>query len=249
MMMKVFRKIIEINEELCDGCGKCVPSCAERAISVINGKARLVKDTYCDGLGSCVGECPTGALSVIEREAEDFDERSVEEHLKSIERYSHDNQASGGCPSGTLSFIGSGSRNNTSRASSELSHWPVQIRLVPPKADFLKGADLFIVSDCAAIAYPDLHRDFIKGRAVLIGCPKFDDPYEYTRRFSDIFKTSNIKSVVVLVMQVPCCQGFPAMVRQSMERAGRNVPMETIVINSRGEIMGREKSGTAFTTA
>jgi len=248
--MKVFRKIIEINEELCDGCGQCVPSCSEGAIEIIDGKAKLVKENYCDGLGACIGDCPTGALSITEREAEDFDEKAVEEHLKTIERYSQDYQTSGGCPSTELrSFMASGSRNQTLRSSSELSHWPIQIRLVPPKADFLKGADLFIASDCTAIAYPDLHRDFIKGRAVLIGCPKFDDSYEYTRRLTDIFKVSSIKSVTVLVMEVPCCQSFPAMVQQSMERAGRNVPMETIVVDSRGEILSRERSGPAFTTA
>lgn len=236
--MKVIRKIIEINEELCDGCGQCVPSCLEGAIEIIDGKAKLVKETYCDGLGTCIGDCPTGALSIIEREAEDFDEEAVEEHLKTIEK-----------PSEEYSFDDTVSRKHTLRASSELSHWPVQIRLVPPKADFLKGADLFISSDCAAVAYPDLHRDFIKDRAVMIGCPKYDDPYEYTRRFSEIFKTANIKNITVLVMEVPCCQGFPSMVQHGMERAGKSIPMETIVINSRGEIVNREKSDTAFTTA
>jgi NAD-dependent dihydropyrimidine dehydrogenase PreA subunit len=248
--MKVFRKIIEINEELCNGCGQCVLSCAEGAIRVIDGKAKLVREIYCDGLGACIGECPTGALTITEREAEDFDEKAVEEHLKTVAKQPMELKMGGVCPSTqTRTFEVSGAQNHSAKAVSELSHWPVQIRLVPPKADFLRGADLLIASDCTAVASPNFHRDFLKGRAVLIGCPKFDDSYEYIRRFTDIFKTSGIKSATVLVMEVPCCQSFPAMVQQAMERAGKNVPLETIVINSRGEILSREKSGPDFTTA
>jgi len=248
--MKVYRKIIEINEELCNGCGQCVPSCAEGAIKVIDGKAKLVKDIYCDGLGACIGECPTGALTITEREADDFDEKAVEEHLKTMAKQPVELKMAAGCPSTQVqTFEPSGGQNHAVKAVSELYHWPVQIRLVPPKADFLRGADLLIASDCTAVASPNFHRDFLKGRAVLIGCPKFDDSYEYIRRFADIFKTSGIKSVTILTMEVPCCQGFPAMVRQGMDRAGKTIPAETIVINSRGEILSREKSGPEFTTA
>lgn len=248
--MKVFRKIIQINEELCNGCGQCVPSCAEGAIMVIDGKAKLVREIYCDGLGACIGECPTGALTITEREAEDFDEKAVEEHLKTAAGRPAEFKMAGGCPSTQIqSFEIYGANNHAAKAASELSHWPVQIRLVPPRAEFLKGADLLIASDCTAVASPNFHRDFLKGRAVVIGCPKFDDSYEYIRRFADIFKTSGIKSITVLVMEVPCCQSFPAMVRQGIDRAGKNIPMETIVINSRGEILSREKSGPEFTTA
>jgi len=248
--MKVFRKIIEINEELCNGCGQCVPSCAEGAIKVIDGKAKLVKEIYCDGLGACIGECPTGALNITEREAEDFDEKAVEEYLKTIEKQPLEFKKTSACPSSMMqSFEVSGGYNQNLKAVSELSHWPVQIKLVPPKAPFLKGADLLIASDCTTIASPNFHRDFLKGRVVLIGCPKFDDSYEYIRRFTDIFKTSGIKSITALVMEVPCCQGFPAMIQQAMERASKNIPMETIVINARGEILSREKYGPDFTTA
>jgi ferredoxin len=249
-IMKVFRKIIEINEELCNGCAQCVPSCAEGAIKVIDGKAKLVKEIYCDGLGACIGECPTGALTITEREAEDFDEIAVEEHLKTMEKQPQEFKMANGCPSAQIqAFEVSGAQGQAVKTVSELSHWPVQIRLVPPKASFLKGSDLLIASDCTAIASPNFHRDFLKGRAVLIGCPKFDDSYEYIRRFTDIFKVSGIKTITVLVMEVPCCQNFPGMVQQGMERAGKNMPMETIVINSRGEILSREKSGLEFTTA
>jgi Fe-S-cluster-containing hydrogenase component 2 len=249
-IMKVFRKIIEINEELCNGCGQCVLSCAEGAIKMIDGKAKLVKEIYCDGLGACIGECPTGALNITEREAEDFDEKAVEQHLKTMEKRPEEFKMAAACPSAQIqSFEAPGAYGQNMKGLSELSHWPVQIRLVPPKAPFLKGADLLIASDCTAIASPNFHRDFLKGRVVIIGCPKFDDTYEYIRRFTDIFKTSGIKSATVLVMEVPCCQSFPAMVQQAMERAGKNVPMETIVISSRGEILSREKSGPDFTTA
>jgi len=250
--MKVYRKIIEINEELCNGCGQCVPSCAEGALKVIDGKARLVKEIYCDGLGACMGECPTGALIVTEREADDFDEKAVEDHLIAMEKEEHPQtlKPAYGCPSSNIqSFEASNAYGNPVKAVSELSHWPVQIRLVPPKAAFLKGADLLIASDCTAVASPNFHRDFLRGRAVMIGCPKFDDTYEYIRRFADIFKASNVKSLTVLVMDVPCCQSLPAIVQQGMDRAGKNIPMVTIVINAAGEILSREKSGPEFTTA
>jgi NAD-dependent dihydropyrimidine dehydrogenase PreA subunit len=248
--MKVYRKIIEINEELCDGCGQCVPSCAEGALKIVDGKARLVKEIYCDGLGACLGECPTGALKVIEREADDFDERAVEEHLKALEAAPKELKMACGCPSTQIrSFEPAGAQNNNAKAISELSHWPVQIRLVPPNAAFLRGADLLVASDCTAIASPNFHRDYLKGKVVLIGCPKFDDTYEYIRRFSDIFKASNVKSVTVLVMDVPCCQGMPSIIQQGMERAGKNIPLEAITISGKGDILSREKSGPEFTTA
>lgn len=248
--MKIYRKIIEINEELCDGCGQCIPSCAEGALKIVDGKARLVKEIYCDGLGACLGECPTGALRVIEREAEDFDEKAVEQHLKVLDSAPKELTMASGCPSTQIrSFETAGVFGNNTKAVSELSHWPVQIRLVPPNAGFLRGADLLIASDCAAVASPNFHRDYIKGRVVLIGCPKFDDTYEYIRRFSDIFKASNVKSLSVLVMDVPCCQSMPGIVQQGMERAGKNVPMETITISGKGDVLSREKSGPDFTTA
>jgi len=246
--MKVHRKIIEINEELCDGCGQCVPSCAEGALKIVDGKARLVKEIYCDGLGACLGECPTGALKITEREADDFDEKAVDEHLKAEEAAPKELKMACGCPSTQIrSFETSGL--NSAKAASELSHWPVQIRLVPPNAAFLKGADLLVASDCTVIASPNFHRDYLKGRVVMIGCPKFDDTYEYIRRFSDIFKASNVKSVTVLVMDVPCCQGMPSIVQQGMERAGKNIPLEAITISGKGDILSREKSGPEFTTA
>ena len=250
--MKVQRKIIEIDEELCNGCGQCVPSCAEGALQIVEGKARLVKDIYCDGLGACLGECPTGALTIIEREADEFDEDAVEEYLSAKAKEEKPQEATMGCdcPSTRIqSFAPAEScqdanrpkmRENVNQASA-LSHWPVQIRLVPPTAPFLKGADLLVAADCVPVAYPYFHRDFIEGKSVLVGCPKFDNAQEYIQRFADIFRTADIKSVTVVVMEVPCCQGMPVIVEKGMEMAGKKIPVEKVVISERGDILGREK--------
>ncbi|MFC1534971.1 ATP-binding protein [Thermodesulfobacteriota bacterium] len=248
--MKVDRKIIEIDEELCDGCGQCVPSCAEGALQIFDSKARLVADVYCDGLGACLGECPTGALTIVEREADDFDEDAVEEHLssKAKEEITEVATMACGCPSTQIqSFVPSESCQDANkpvvheRAVSALSHWPVQIRLVPPNAPFLKGADLLVAADCTPIAYPNFHRDFLEGKAVMVGCPKFDDAQEYIQKFADIFSMADIKSVTIAVMEVPCCQGLPIIVEKGMEIAGKKIPVEKVVISGRGDILDREK--------
>ncbi len=246
--MKVMRKIIEIDEELCDGCGQCVPACAEGAIQVIDGKAKLVAEKYCDGLGACLGECPNGALKVIEREAEDFDEEAVEEYLKEkeAEEKKAEEFVAPACPSARLQTFAPASAceeanvptQQTSTVSA-LSHWPVQIHLVPPTAPFLKDAELLIVADCVPIAYPTLHQDFIKGKVVLVGCPKFDDIPQYIQKFTDIFKSANIKNITAVVMEVPCCSGLPMIVKKAMEAAGKEIPMEQVVISTRGQVLKR----------
>ena len=237
--MKVNRKIIEINEELCDGCGQCVPSCAEGALKIVDGKARLVKDIYCDGLGACLGECPTGALTIIEREADEFDEEAVEEYLRSNEKKEGDKEETlaCGCPSSLIQSFGSMDSCEAANIptvqtsqSSELSHWPVQIRLIPPDAPFLKGADLLVAADCTPIAYPNFHKDFLKGRAVMVGCPKFDNSEEYIQKFAEIFRKADPKSITIVVMEVPCCQGMPVIVEKAMELSGKRIPMEKIII-------------------
>ena len=248
--MKVNRKIIEIDEELCDGCGQCVPSCAEGALEIVDGKAKLIADLYCDGLGACLGECPTGALQVVEREADEFDEEAVEEYLSSKPQEAPVEEATMacGCPSTKIQSFAqaapqqeSGDPAVQTRADSALAHWPVQIKLVPPTAPFLKGADLLVAADCTPVAYPNFHQDFLKGKAVMVGCPKFDDVQEYTQKFADIFNTAGVRSVTVVVMEVPCCQGLPIIVEKGMEAAGKKVPMEKVVISARGELLGREK--------
>jgi NAD-dependent dihydropyrimidine dehydrogenase PreA subunit len=244
--MKISRKIIEIDEELCDGCGQCVPSCAEGALQIIDGKAKLVAEVYCDGLGACLGECPTGALKIIEREAEDFDEKAVEERLKELEK-----EGSGAdkvlCPSAAPRILTTGTSCKTANdpvnqesSASALSHWPVQIRLVPPDAPFLKGADLLVVADCAALSYANMHRDFIAGKAVMMGCPKFDNAREYILKFTDIFNTADIKSITVPVMEVPCCQGLPVIVQKALEQSGKQIPLKKVVISRQGEVISSE---------
>jgi len=248
--MKVTRKIIEINDELCDGCGQCVPSCAEGALQIVDGKAKLVAEVYCDGLGACLGECPNGALRVEERDADEFDEHAVEKHLSSLEKEGGLPviPMAGGCPSGQIkTFTRSGPHQGANgpaaegQAESALTHWPVQIRLVPPSAPFLKGADLLVVADCVPVAYPNFHKDFLNGKVVMVGCPKFDDVQGYIQKFADIFKAADLRSVSVLVMEVPCCEGLPVILARGMEKAGKRIPMEKVVISARGEVLGREK--------
>jgi Pyruvate/2-oxoacid:ferredoxin oxidoreductase delta subunit len=248
--MKVERKIIKIDEDLCDGCGNCVPSCAEGAIQIVDGKARLVADKYCDGLGACLGECPQGALTIQERTAEEFDEEAVEAYLhsKETEKDHHGTTLACGCPSTQIqSFVPTQSCQQANEPKiqasegSQLSHWPVQIRLVPAKAPFLKNADLLVAADCTAVAYPNFHNDFLKGKVILMGCPKFDDANEYIQKFADIFRTAEIKSITELVMDVPCCQGMPYIVEKGLEMAGKKIPVEKVIISTRGEVLERER--------
>lgn len=244
--MKILRKIIEIDDELCDGCGVCVPSCAEGAIEVIDGKARLVAEKYCDGLGACLGECPKGALKIIEREAEDFDEEAVENYLKEKDM---EEESIGpvfqGCPSTQpqtfIQHIASGESGGMGGSASALSHWPVQIHLVQANAPFLKGAHLLVAADCTPVAYPDFHKDFLQGKVVMVGCPKFDDVDAYVKKFVDIFRKADIKSVTSVIMEVPCCSALPVILKKSMEAAGVNIPVEQVVISARGDILKREK--------
>jgi ferredoxin len=249
--MKIMRKIIEIDEELCDGCGQCVPGCAEGAIDIADGKARLVSETYCDGLGACLGECPNGAINIVEREAEDFDEEAVEAYLKGKEHPKEklDVPLACGCPSTHVqnfipifSDIKTTEKESQPRSESTLSHWPVQINLVPPNASFLNGADLLIAADCTPFAYPNFHRDFLNGKVVMVGCPKFDDVEDYILKFTEIFKSSDIKSITSLIMEVPCCSGLPMIVKRALDAAGKDIPMEEIVISTRGEILKKEKA-------
>lgn len=243
--MNSVRKIIEIDEGLCTGCGVCVPTCAEGAIQVIDGKARLVADRYCDGLGACLGECPVGALKVIEREAEGFDEEAVADYLqvKTTEA-----TMPCGCPSTHMQSFGpipahraAGTLGPHENTPSALAHWPVQIKLVPPHAPFLQGAHLLVAADCTPVAYPHFHRDFLQGKAVLVGCPKFDDAQAYIQRFAEIFKQADIQQVTVVVMEVPCCQGLPMIIKKAMELAGKTIPLEQIIISARGEILNQER--------
>ncbi len=217
--MKVLRQIIEIDEEKCDGCGLCVPACEEGAIQIINGKAKVVSEKYCDGLGACIGHCPKGAIKIVEKEAEEFDPDAVEEYLKSKEKAS--------CT--TCEEI-------KPVEKSQLGHWPVQIKLIPPHAKFLDNADLLVLADCAAVAYPHLHRDFLKDKVVMIGCPKFDDVNEYVEKFKAIFSQHEIKSIKVVMMEVPCCSGLLGIIKRALTEAKKEIPYEVKIISIKGEI-------------
>ncbi|SPD71784.1 conserved hypothetical protein [uncultured Desulfobacterium sp.] len=248
--MRVKRKIININEELCDGCGQCVPACAEGAIEIRDGKARIVADIYCDGLGACLGECPNGALTIEEREADDFDEHAVEAYLKEKDasKGHAEQQIHAACPSAKVRMFTAPSTCQEANkpvsvqgVGSALSHWPVQIRLIPPDAPFLKGAHLLIAADCTPVAYPNFHHDFVTGKVVMIGCPKFDDKEEYVQKLTEIFKKNDIKGITTVFMEVPCCSGLPMIVKKAMDASGKDILIEQIVINARGEILERQR--------
>lgn len=245
--MKVKRKIIEIDENLCDGCGQCVPDCAEGSLQIVDGKARLVEDKLCDGLGACLGACPQGALKIVEREAEEFDEEAVEEFLQKKEQEKERKKAPSSCPSARLQSFGQqspcqaankpGPVNQGEKGTSALSHWPVQIRLVPPEAPFLKDADLLIAADCVPVAYPDFHRDLLQGKVVMLGCPKFDDQDGYVDKFTEIFRKSGIRSITIAIMEVPCCGSMRGIVAEALKRSGADLPVTEVVISARGEIL------------
>ncbi|MDP2643872.1 MAG: 4Fe-4S dicluster domain-containing protein [Desulfobacterales bacterium] len=246
--MKINRKIIKIDDELCNGCGECVSTCAESALILVDGKARVVEDRLCDGLGACIGECPTGALEIIEREADDFDEKAVHERLSEIKGGQTAVDPPCGCPSVQMrSFVPSGPcvqpkmPAGSSAANSELSHWPIQIRLMSPAAPYLKGADLLVAADCVPVAYADFHRDFLKGKVVLLGCPKLDDNAADIQKLTDIFKTADIKSITTVDMEVPCCQGLPVVVKRALKNAGKDIPFENVIISIQGKILAVEK--------
>jgi len=281
------RKIIKIDEEKCNGCGLCVPDCAEGALQIVDGKARLISDLFCDGLGACLGSCPEGAIEVEEREAEAYNERRVMaenivpagmntvkvhlDHLKShgaddllkealeyLEEIGLENPMKeevakpeggcgshgGGCP-GSMAQIFEKSEDTKPEITpavspnaplqSQLGHWPVQIHLLSPHAPFLKNADLMIIADCVAFAYANTHEDFIKGKAVAIGCPKLDDVGAYVEKFAAIIKNCNLKSITIVRMEVPCCGGIVEIVKQAMKKADEIVPFSVEVISISGE--------------
>ncbi len=244
--MKVTRKILEIDEELCDGCGQCVPSCAEKAIQIVDGKAKVVDDKFCDGLGACLGECPQGALRLITREADEFDEEAVEERIKTAQvEGGEDAPMPRACPSAGLAQFTPGAGPSEGEFESALSHWPVQIMLVPPDAPFLKGADLLVVADCVPVAYPNFHGDFLKGKKVMMGCPKFDNVNAYADKFAKICEGSGVKSITTLMMEVPCCSALPKIVREGVKRSGKEeeIPLQEVIISRRGKVVARREQG------
>jgi len=257
--MKNVRKIIQIDEELCDGCGQCVPDCAEGSLKVIDGKARLVADKLCDGLGACLGSCPTGALKIIERTADEFDEKAVEEYLENEKKKAEKSQAKTmdcGCASTHIQSFNPrplAAATSPCQAAnvptqlgsaqggvSELTHWPVQIRLIPAHAPFLQNADILVAADCTAVAVRNFQEKYLAGKTVMMGCPKFDDAESYVQRFAEIITTCNIKSLTILIMEVPCCSAMNVIIQNALKRAGKTVPVEQITISTRGEEIARK---------
>lgn len=241
--MKILRKIIQIDKELCDGCGNCVTGCAEGALKIIDGKACVIADKYCDGLGACIGQCPVDALTIVERETEGFDEAAVEELLGKT--HGKSSKPPIGCPSTNPEIFSSPSACDKanhlscceSGEKSSLSNWPVQISLVPPNASFLRDSDLLVVADCVPLAYSSFHKDFMKGKTVMTGCPKLDDAKSYIDKFARIFEFAGIKSITVLSMEVPCCSGLPNIVRKALQISGSDIPLTEVVIGIKGSII------------
>jgi ferredoxin len=244
----MIRKIVQIDQDKCNGCGLCVPSCAEGAIKMINGKAVLSADNLCDGLGACLGECPQDAIRIIEREADEFDEAAVEKHLEETGKAAagpgHQSPAPaghghGGCPgSRAMSFAPpkTAAAEETGSRQSMLGQWPVQLHLVPTNAPYFQDADLLIAADCVPFAYADFHKDFLAGKAVVIGCPKLDDNQFYLQKLTEIFRSSSIKSITVVRMEVPCCGGIVMAARQALAASGRDIPFKEVTVGIRGEI-------------
>jgi Fe-S-cluster-containing hydrogenase component 2 len=236
------RKIVSIDEEKCNGCGMCIPNCAEGAIKVIDGKARLVDDRFCDGLGACLGHCPQDAITVIERDAPEFDEQAVKKHLDVLKKpQMAPHSMPHACPgSMAMDFRGERSESKTSagasaRQNSELRQWPVQLMLVSPEAPYFKNAELLVAADCVPFAYPNFHSDFLTGKSLVIGCPKLDDAEFYIDKLTDMLKRNNIKGITLVNMEVPCCFGLQRIVEEAMQRSGKVLPVRQTVITIRGE--------------
>lgn len=214
----MIRKIIQIDEEKCNGCGLCADACHEGAIEMVNGKAKLMRDDYCDGLGDCLPTCPTNAISFIEREAAAYDEGAVKRHLSSRKTSSDKSKA------------------NTSPVESQLRQWPVQIKLAPVNAPYFDGARLLIAADCTAYAYGNFHQDFIRGKVALIGCPKLD-AVDYTEKLTEIIKNNNIKDVTIVRMEVPCCGGIEHAAAEALKNSGKWIPWQVVTISIEGDIL------------
>ncbi len=236
------RKIVKIDEEKCTGCGLCIPNCAEGALRIVDGKAKLLSEKFCDGLGACLGHCPEDAITVIEREAEDFDEKAVEVHLhaqKESQFQPKPQPVFTGCPSSRAMHFKApetqGESVSTTRSVSQLTQWPVQLKLVPINAPYFEEADLLVVADCVPFAYPDFHRDFLKGKAVVMGCPKLDDIQYYKEKLTEIFRANSIKSVTVPYMEVPCCFGLVQATEDAIAASGKKISLKKVKIGIRGD--------------
>ena len=237
------RRIIEIDQEKCNGCGTCAAACHEGAIAMVNGKARLMRDDYCDGLGDCLPACPTGAISFVEREAIAYDEKAVMENKrkKLQEKIKKEDMTMPcGCPGSRSRKIehteGTDIDDSCAKPVSRLAQWPVQIKLVPVNAPYFDGSKLLIAADCTAYAYAAFHEQFIKGHITLVGCPKLDG-VDYSEKLTEIIRNNDIKSVTVVRMEVPCCGGLEHAAKTALQRSGKFIPWQVVTISTDGRIL------------
>jgi len=232
----VLRNIVKIDETKCNGCGVCIPSCAEGALKIIDGKAKLVKDIYCDGLGACLGKCPQDAITIIQRKAEQFNEQAAHEHVKQTQ--TEKTTAPTMCPSvNAMQLEPEQEQKAAPKCRSQISNWPYQLKLMPPNAPFFQNADLLIAADCVPFAYADFHQDMLKGRVLAIGCPKLDDASLYRNKLAAIFRDNNIRSIKIVNMEVPCCFGLTRLVKEALELSGRHIPLTQQTISVKGEML------------
>ncbi len=241
------RKIIQIDEEKCNGCGACANACHEGAIEMVNGKAKLVRDDYCDGFGDCLPACPTGAITFVEREAAQYDENAV---LQRKREKMQEKMRNGGIDLGHLHHGGCpGSRamalkteqtdeesQNVRKSVSRLGQWPCQIKLVNPAAQYFDGAKLLVAADCTAYAYANMHEDFMKGKITIIGCPKLD-AVDYSEKLTEIISNNDIKSVTVVRMEVPCCGGIENAVKNALRNSGKFIPWQVVTVSIDGKLL------------
>ncbi len=234
------RKIIRIDEDKCNGCGDCIISCPEGALQIVNGKARLVKENYCDGLGACIGECPTGALTIEEREADEFDEEAVKEHVAESAA-----AQSAACPGSCVRELPAATARQPvagEEMPSQLSHWPVQLTLIPPTAPFLRDADVLLTADCVPFAMPDFHARFLAGgHPVLVACPKLDDAKAYVDKLALMLQSAAVRSLTIIHLEVPCCNGLCRIVELAMKTAGQTIPVKEVTIGINGKVIAEQE--------
>ncbi len=234
------RNIIHIDEDKCNGCGNCVVDCAEAALQIVDGKAKLIKEMYCDGLGACMGGCPTGALTIVQRESDPFDEVATEKHVHTMRK----KEEPCGCPgTKTVDFTENKTgRHGVAETHPELTNWPIQLKLVATTAPYFNNADLLMAADCAAFSTINFHSRFINGRKVVIACPKLDDSQFYFEKLTEMFRQNSIKSVSVVRMEVPCCGGLAYIVKQAIQKSGKDIPYSEVVIGIKGDILSEGKT-------
>jgi Fe-S-cluster-containing hydrogenase component 2 len=247
------RNIVEIDEEKCDGCGLCVISCAEGALEIRDGKAKIIQEIYCDGLGACIGECPQGALEIVMKESDSFDEKATEEHIKSLRDKQPPKEVEVGCPGAKLIHFQSqapaAAVHEAGGQTSELRNWPVQIHLLPVNAPFFSGAELLIAADCVPFAMGTFHQRLLRGKILAIGCPKLDDSKFYVEKLGQIFANNDIKSITIGYMEVPCCGGLLHVVNKAIEASGKKIPVDTVKVSVRGAEISQEEDSRLETVS